>query len=209
MPKSTLRKTMRNNMRRRRTTRGRQSEGLGRQASTNITIGVSISGNQGITFTPEQLLRNYFKDPRMIRIYRYRVRITTLDVSQPFLQFQAVHVMDTIDGPFVALTQPKQITLNRSTSSFSIARDRSFWIESIDEIHKILDLKFLALQPTKIIIEITTYFNIEVDLVNTLSDVVAVTPYDIKPAQSDFEILSPRPTTSSNQPMSNNQFVRR
>jgi len=182
---------------RRRRNGGRPSEGMGRKASTNCTVGVSLSGNQGITFTAEQLLRKYFQDPRMIRIYRYRIRITALDVQQPFFQYQALHVMDTIDGPFVALTQPKQITLQRSTQNLSIARDRSFWIESVDEVHKILDLRFLALQPTKVVIEITTFFNIEMDLVNDLASVQTLVPYEIKPKSNDYEILSPRPTTSN------------
>lgn len=177
----------------RRRTTGARSEGYGRKATTSTTVGVSISGNQGITFTPEQLLRKYFQDPRMIRINGYRIRITILDIQQPFLQYQAYCVTDNIEGPFVCMTQPLQITTNKSTQNVRIARDRSFWIESSDDVHKVLDIKFLAFSDTKVIIEITTYFNIEQDDVTPLSNIIWRKPEETK--NKEYELIDAQTTT--------------
>lgn len=188
-------KGKRNNRRMRRGrrggfSRGRQSEGFGRRATTSCAVGASISGNQGITFTTEQLLRKYFQDPRLVRLTGYRIRINILDIAQPFLQYQVLAMMDNIGGPLVCQTQPKTITAQRSIQTVSIARDRSFWIESSDEVHTVLDIKFLAFQATKIVIEITTYFNIEQDEVTSLSSIVQATPYELAANDNMFETIS-------------------
>jgi hypothetical protein len=170
--------------------RGRQSEGFGRRATTSCAVGASISGNQGITFTTEQLLRKYFQDPRLVRITGYRIRINILDIGQPFLQYQVLAMMDNIGGPLVCQTQPRTITVQRSTQTVSIARDRSFWIESIDEVHTVLDIKFLAFNATKVVIEITTFFNIEQDEVTSLSAITQVVPYEVTASENMFETVS-------------------
>jgi hypothetical protein len=170
--------------------RGRQSEGFGRRATTSCAVGASISGNQGITFTTEQLLRKYFQDPRLVRINGYRIRINILDISQPFLQYQVLAMMDNIGGPLVCQTQPKTITAQRSIQSVSIARDRSFWIQSTDEVHTVLDIKFLAFATTKLVIEITTFFNIEQDEVTSLSSITQAVPYEVTAYDTMFETVS-------------------
>lgn len=171
----------------RRRTIGGSSEGYGRKASTSCSVGVSVTGNQGITFSPEILLRKYFQDPRLIRITGYRIRINVLDIQQPYLQYQALCMADNIGGPLVCMTQPKTITMQRSTQNVRIARDRSFWIESTDDTHNVLDIKFLAFQTSKLIIEVTTFFNIEQDEVTAVSAIKEIQPYNIG---EEFETIS-------------------
>lgn len=187
---------MRRNMR-----RGIQSEGLPRRATTSIVVGVAVTGNQGLDFTPAQLLADYFRDPRLIRIYRYRIKLSILDYTQQYFQYQVLCVTDNIQGPFVCMTQPKQVSNVNTVQSVSIARDRSFWIRSSDEATKILDIKFLTFNSVKIILEITTYFNIEQDIINALS--YTAKPYEndkkeeIEDDFLDLKVNSPPPSTSN------------
>jgi len=181
--------------------RGGQSEGAGRKATTSVTVGLSVNGNQGLTFSCEQLLRKYFQDPRLVRINGYRIRISILDIQQPFLQYQVLCVTDNIAGPFVCMTQPMQITNNKSVQSVRIARDRSYWISSADETPKILDIKFFAFAQTKIVVEVTTFFNIEQDLVNDLALVTF--------ASEEYEDISEKEITALSERVRSNVNIKR
>ena len=98
-------KGKRNNNRRRISGRGgkrfgRPSEGLGRRSSVIISNQLEIpTGVSGATYTVEELLRKYFQEPRLIKIYKLNIRLQPLNINTPFYQVQSLVTLDEPGTP--------------------------------------------------------------------------------------------------------------
>lgn len=168
------------------------SEGLGRKSSTAITRLVEVPpGLSGSVFSVEQLLRNYFKDPRRVKISNFTIKLSPLDSQQPYYQFQVYTSLDRPDTPFVCLTGVRKGTTLPIRSSITIDQPRRYWVESTDET-KFLDIHFQVFTATKIVVEITTYFNIEMDELSVVEAMQAISLKAEQPiASSDnFEYVT-------------------
>lgn len=172
----------RNNKRTRKGRRGgnrsRPSEGLGRKSSVIISNSVEIpTGLSGATFTVEELLRNYFKEERLIKIYKIRVKMQPLNAQSPYYQVQGLVTLDEPGSALVALTHVIQGGIYSKNMSIVIAQPRRFWVLDKRDDFKFLDLRFQSFADHKLMIEIETYFHIEIDELTPLA-AKQITLYD-------------------------------
>lgn len=162
-----------NNNRRRNNRRGRRggpSEGNGRYASTIVTNLVEVPvGVFGAQYTVEEFLRKYFQEERMVKINKLIVKIQPLDQTQSYYQVQSLITLDEPGTPLIAMTPVIQGSiLSKRLTSF-IAQPRRFWVLDKRDDFTFLDLRFQTFVATKLIVEIQTFFNIEIDELTPLS----------------------------------------
>ena len=168
-------KGKRNNNRRRISGRGgkrfgRPSEGLGRRSSVIISNQLEIpTGVSGATYTVEELLRKYFQEPRLIKIYKLSIRLQPLNINTPFYQVQSLVTLDEPGTPLVALTHVVQGSIYSKRMSITIAQPRRFWVEDKRDDFKFLDLRFQTFANCNLMCEIETYFHIEIDELTPLN----------------------------------------
>jgi len=161
-----------NNKRRNGRKGGRRgpSEGNGRRASTIITNLIEVpAGVSGAEYTVEELLRKYFQDPRLIKIYMLKIKIQPLDQTQPYYQVQSFVTLDQPGTQLVTMSSVIQGSILSKRITNFIAQPRRFWVEDKVDNFTFLDLRFQAFKPTQLIVEVQTFFHIEIDELTPLS----------------------------------------
>lgn len=195
---------IKNNKRTTRRRRGnnRPSEGLGRKSSVIISNQLEIpTGVSGATFTVEELLRKYFQEDRLVKIYQLRIKLQPLNINTPYYQVQALVTLDQPATELVALTHVVQGGIYSKRMSVTIAQPRRFWVLDKNDAFKFLDLRFQAFANVQLMCEIETYFNIEIDELTPLS-IKTLTIHDTYSDSEDGDnaeilVVNERPPTTS------------
>ena len=123
----------------------------------------------GATYTVEELLRKYFDEPRLVKIYKLNIKLQPLNVNTPYYQVQALVTLDQPATDLVALTHITQGGINSRRMSVTIAQPRRFWVLDKDDNFKFLDLRFQVFDQCKLMCEIETFFHIEIDELTPLN----------------------------------------
>jgi len=202
-------KGRKNNRRIRGRRNGRRgpSEGNGRKASTLVSNLLEVPpGLSSAQYTVAELLKKYFQDPRLIKIYALKVKIQPLDQSQSYYQVQSLVTLDTPGSEPVTMSPVIQGSILSKRISNFIAQPRRFWIMDKDDTFIFLDLRFQTFAATKLIIEIQTFFHIEIDELTPLATKstthkigTELTNEEMDDLAQDFMhfVLQPQPTQSS------------
>jgi len=196
-----------------RRTRGRRngrrgpSEGNGRKASTMVSNLLEVpAGLSSAQYTVEELLKKYFQDPRLIKIYALKIKIQPLDQTQPYYQVQSLITLDTPGSEPVTMSPVIQGSILSKRISSYIAQPRRFWIMDKTDNFIFLDLRFQTFKPTQLIVEVQTYFHIEIDELTPLAMKTTtqklgteLTNEEMDDLAQDFMhfVLQPQPTQSS------------
>ena len=189
-------KGKRNNNRRRISRRngrsGRPSEGLGRKSSVIISNQLEIPvGVSGAQFTVEELLRKYFQEPRLVKIYQLKIKLQPLNINTPFYQVQAFATLDEPGSQLVALTHIVQGSINSRRMSITIAQPRRFWVLDKRDDFTFLDLRFQTFANCQLMCEVETYFHIEIDELTPLS-LKTLTLLENDSGDEGIEVIEPQ-----------------
>lgn len=114
-------------------------------------------------------MRNLFKDPIMVKNFRYEVKIILKDVTQPFVYGQVLAKLDARDtNPLVNLTRAQRVTNTGTVFRCPIASDRTFWILDKDDLI-MLDVRFDSVfGQVEGVVEVSTFAKIEIDNITQL-----------------------------------------
>jgi len=172
--------------------------------SVNIQRIIEVpQGSSGKIFQVVQLLKDYFMDPKGVRIDAYTVKVNLVDSAQTFTTFQVLSVLDDENNAPTVMTNARPVNINGTTCHVKKPSQRRFFTISSNELTELV-LHFTAPKATTVFVDITTYFKIERDLIDAVpAETAGVMPF-IKASRSDmaadFEDLTIRSTASSAPP---------
>jgi len=146
-----------------------QSNGGSRSVLSTVCKKFSNTGQFGVSFSQEELMRNLFKDPMMVKNTNYEVKIILKDVSQPFVYGQVLAKLDAKDtNPLVNLTRAQKCTNTGTIFRVDVASDRAFWIMDKDD-QLMLDVRMDSLFGTvEGVVQVTTRSRLEIDNLTTI-----------------------------------------
>lgn len=180
--------------------RSAPSEGLGRKSSTIISNRLEIpAGISGATFTVAELLKSYFDEKRLVKIYKLAIKLQPLNINTPYYQVQALVTLDEPGAELVALTHITQGGIYSKRMAVTIAQPRRFWVLDKNDTFKFLDLRFQTFASVTLMAEIETYFHIEIDELTPLS-MKQLTIYDDQSEEdNNYEVIqqAQKPQSSS------------
>lgn len=142
-----------------------QSNGGSRLVTSTVCKKYSNTGLFGVTFTMDELFRNVFKDPMMVRPISYTIKIIPKDIAQPFIYAQILAKLDAKDNnPLVVLTTTRRVTNSGTALTCRIASERTFWVLDKDDTFTILDVQLNSmLGPVEGVVSVTTRARVEID----------------------------------------------
>lgn len=122
-------------------------------------------GASGIGFEMGELLKDYFKDPRMVRITRVVYRFSLVGPTFNFPTYQILHVLDDENNQPTVMTNPRVVDLRSHRVMVSNPSTRGYFIEAQSTV-KCCFVHFTAPSDTKLYVDIQTSVVVEKDLVN-------------------------------------------
>jgi len=165
--------------------------------SVNIQRIIEVpTGSSGKVFQVVQLLKDYFQDPKGIRIDAYLVKVNLVDSTQTFTTFQVLSVLDDENNSPTVMTNARPVNINGTSVHVRKPAQRRFYTISSNELTELV-LHFTAPKSTTVFVDITTYFKIERDLIDAVPTESAIEHVG-KAADnmSDFENLTIRSKTN-------------
>jgi len=196
---------------RRRPTRGRRPAAKYNNTSVNIQRIIEVpQGSSGKIFQVVQLLKDYFQDPKGVRIDSYLIKMNLVDSAQTFTTFQVLSVLDDENNSPTVMTNARPVNINGTSCHVKKPAQRRFYTISSNELTELV-LHFTAPKSTTVFVDITTYFKIERDLIDAVPTEAASSVQRVTNAtadnMSDFENLTIRSKTSDSVKRLNNNMV--
>jgi len=164
--------------------------------SVNIQRIIEVpNGSSGKVFQVADLLKDYFADPKNIRIDRYIVKVNLIDSTQTFTTFQILSVLDDENNPPTVMTNARPVNINGTICHVTKPSQRRFYTVSTNELTELV-VHFTAPRATTVFVDITTFFKVERDLLDSVPTVAAEETFTAK-VREDFEHLTTMSTSSA------------